>query len=386
MFKNNKALLTIFLVVFIDLLGFGIILPILPYIAEKYQANPLQIGLLTATYSFFQLISSPILGRLSDKFGRKKLLIISQLGTFIGFIILALANNLSLLFLSRIIDGITGGNISIAQAYIADVTDQKNRAKGMGLIGAAFGLGFIFGPVIGGLLSKTNYSAPAFFAAFISLITIVITNLFLKETVKIKIEKVDLFNKFEFKEFKKIIKKSIIDNLIISFFIINLSFTMIQGVLALWTERTFGFTPENNGWIFTYVGILAVFFQLVVLPKLIKKFSEKKLLKMAILFLSLGMIFIFNFKFIFGFLFALIFISFGNGLANPTIQALASEKVSKNDYGETLGLLQSAGSLGRIFGPVIGGEVFMILGKDMVFLISSFICFILLVYLHFKLR
>ena len=125
--KNNKSLMTIFLIVFIDLLGFGIILPLLPYIAEKYSAGPLQIGLLTATYSFFQLIASPILGRLSDRYGRKKLLIFSQLGSAFGYLILGLAGNLPLLFLSRIIDGITGGNISIAQAYIADVTDKKNR-------------------------------------------------------------------------------------------------------------------------------------------------------------------------------------------------------------------------------------------------------------------
>ena len=142
--KNNKMLLTIFLIVFIDILGFGIILPFIPFIAKKYLASPLIIGVLTATYSFFQFIFTPILGKLSDRYGRKKLLIISQFGSMIGYLILAFANNLPLIFLSRIIDGITGGNISIAQAYIADITTKENRAKGMGLIGAAFGLGFIF--------------------------------------------------------------------------------------------------------------------------------------------------------------------------------------------------------------------------------------------------
>ena len=184
--KSNKSLLTIFLIVFIDLLGFGIILPLLPYIAEKYQATPLQIGIISAAYSFFQLIASPILGRLSDRYGRKKILIISQLGSTIGYLILGLAGNLPLLFLSRIIDGITGGNISIAQAYIADVTTKENRAKGMGLIGAAFGLGFIFGPAIGGALSKISYSAQAYFATAVSLITVFATMFFLKETVNEK--------------------------------------------------------------------------------------------------------------------------------------------------------------------------------------------------------
>jgi len=180
---KNKSLLTIFLIVFIDLLGFGIILPLLPYIAEIYKATPLQIGLLTAVYSFFQLIASPILGRLSDRYGRKKLLIISQLGSAIGYLILGLAGSLPLLFLSRIIDGITGGNISIAQAYIADVTTKENRAKGMGMIGAAFGLGFIFGPAIGGFLSKFSFSTPAYFATAISLLSVFATIFFLQETV-----------------------------------------------------------------------------------------------------------------------------------------------------------------------------------------------------------
>jgi len=187
MIMKNKNLLTIFLIVLIDLLGFGIILPLLPYIAEKYQANPFQIGLLTASYSFFQLIASPILGRLSDRYGRKKILMISQFGSVVGYLLLGLAGSLLLLFISRIVDGITGGNISIAQAYIADVTDKKNRAKGMGMIGAAFGLGFIFGPALGGLLAKISYSTPAYFAAGIAMLTVVTTYFFLKESVDVKV-------------------------------------------------------------------------------------------------------------------------------------------------------------------------------------------------------
>jgi len=183
---KNKPLLTIFAIVFVDLLGFGIILPLLPYIAEKYHATATQIGLLTAAYSFFQLVASPILGKLSDRYGRKKILMISQFGSAIGYLMLAFSNNLPLLFVSRIIDGITGGNISIAQAYIADVTTKENRAKGMGMIGAAFGLGFIFGPAIGGFLSQFGYMYPALFAMVVGLITVLLTHLFLPETVNIK--------------------------------------------------------------------------------------------------------------------------------------------------------------------------------------------------------
>lgn len=375
--KTNKSLTTIFLIVFIDLLGFGIILPLLPYIAEKYQANPSTIGFLTATYSFFQLTSAPILGRLSDIYGRKKLLIISQLGSAFGYLLLGLANNLPLLFLSRLIDGITGGNISIAQAYIADVTTKDNRAKGMGLIGAAFGLGFIFGPAIGGVLSKISYSTPAYFATVISLITVLTTAFFLQETVVVKNKNhSSLKSKLSFSQFITVLKESPIGILIVIFFLLNFAFSIQTGIFALWTEKTFNFKPSNNGWFFTYIGILAVVFQTQLLPFVVKKFHERRILLASFFFMFLGMILIpFTFKPELLY-FSLFFIPLGNGLANPTIQALASENIGKNEYGETLGMLQSGGSIGRILGPVFAGEIFQIFGKDYPHFFSAFILII----------
>lgn len=384
--KNGRSLFTIFLVVFIDLLGFGIILPLLPYIAEKFQASPLQIGLLTAVYSFFQLIASPILGRLSDRYGRKKLLVISQFGSAIGYLLLGLAGNLPLLFLSRIIDGITGGNISIAQAYIADVTTKENRAKGMGMMGAAFGLGFIFGPAIGGALSKISYSAPAYFATAVSLLTVFTTYFFLKETVNTKKAVRSPRTKFSFVEFKRVLSLYPIGILIIVFFLMNTSFSVMQGNFALWTQRTFDFKPENNGWLFTYIGVLAVVFQLRVLPFVTKKFHEKTILRWSIIFMFIGMILIPlslspNFLYV-----ALFFLPLGNGLAMPTVQALATENVPPEEYGETLGIMQSAGSMGRIVGPILGGEIFQTLGKDTAFYFAGAILIFTLVYLKYKLK
>lgn len=384
--KNNKSLFTIFLVVFIDLLGFGIILPLLPYIAEKFQASPLQIGLLTAVYSLFQLIASPILGRLSDRYGRKKLLVISQFGSAVGYLLLGLAGNLPLLFLSRIIDGITGGNISIAQAYIADVTTKENRAKGMGMMGAAFGLGFIFGPAIGGALSKISYSAPAYFATAVSLLTVFTTYFFLKETVNTKKAVKSPRTKFSFVEFKRVLSLYPIGILIVVFFLMNTSFSVMQGNFALWTQRTFDFKPENNGWLFTYIGVLAVIFQLRLLPFVTKKFHEKTILRWSIIFMFVGMILIPlslspNFLYI-----ALFFLPLGNGLAMPTVQALATENVPPEEYGETLGIMQSAGSMGRIIGPILGGEIFQTLGKDTAFYFAGAILIFTLVYLKYKLK
>ena len=383
---KNKSLLTIFLIVFIDLLGFGIILPLLPYIAEKYSAGPLQIGLLTATYSFFQLIASPILGRLSDRYGRKKLLIISQLGSAVGYLILGLAGNLPLLFLSRIIDGITGGNISIAQAYIADVTDKKNRARGMGIIGAAFGLGFIFGPAIGGFLSRFSYSAPAYFATTVSLFTVLTTIFFLKETVDEKNAMVSPKTKLSFEEFKRVLAMKPIGLLIFVFFVLNTAFSIMQGNFALWTQKTFNYGPSQNGWLFAYIGVLAVLVQLRVLPFLTKRFEEKTILYISLFSMFIGLSLIPfspypNFLYV-----ALFFLPLGNGLANPTIQALASENVPPKEYGGTLGFLQSAGSFGRIIGPIIGGIIFQSFGKDNVFYFAGFIIFALLVYSRLRLK
>ena len=384
--KNNKSLITIFLIVFIDLLGFGIILPLLPYIAERYQATPLTIGILSAAYSLFQLISSPILGRLSDRFGRKKLLIISQIGSTLGYLLLGLAGSLPLLFLSRIIDGITGGNISIAQAYIADVTTKENRAQGMGLIGAAFGLGFIFGPAIGGALSKISYSAPAYFATIVSLLTVVATVFLLKETVNEKKAITSKRTKISFSELKKILSTYPIGLLIFIFFFLNTAFSIMQGNFALWTQKTFNFDPGQNGWFFTYIGILAVIIQMQVLPRVVKKYHETKILTASLIFMFLGLILIPlsrhpDFLYV-----ALFFLPLGNGLANPTVQAMASENVPKEEYGGTLGILQSAGSFGRILGPIIGGEIFQTFGKDQAFYFSGSIILIALIYLRLKLK
>lgn len=384
--KNNKSLMTIFLIVFIDLLGFGIILPLLPYIAEKYSASPFQIGLLTAVYSFFQLIASPILGRLSDRYGRKKLLIISQLGSAVGYLVMGLAGSLPLLFLSRIIDGITGGNISIAQAYIADVTTKENRAKGMGILGAAFGLGFIFGPAIGGFLSKFSYSAPAYFATAVSLLSVLTTFFFLKETVDEKKALISPKTKLNIEEFRRVLSIQPIGLLIFVFLILNFAFSIMQGNFSLWTQKTFNYGPAENGWLFAYIGVLAVFVQLRILPFLTKKFSEKTILYISLSFMFVGLSLIplsphKNFLYV-----ALFFLPLGNGLANPTIQALASENVPPEEYGSTLGILQSAGSLGRIIGPIVGGFVFQSLGKDNAFYFAGFIILALLVYSKLKLK
>jgi len=382
---KNKNLLTIFAIVLIDLLGFGIILPLLPYIAEKYKANPFEIGMLTASYSFFQLIASPILGRLSDRYGRKKILMISQFGSAIGYLIMGLAGNLPLLFVSRIVDGITGGNISIAQAYIADVTDKKDRAKGMGMIGAAFGLGFIFGPALGGLLAKISYSTPAYFAAGIAMLTVAATYFFLQESVDVKVVTKSPRAKFNFAELKRVLNIYPIGLLIIAFFLFNTAVSMQQGIFALWTQKTYNFGPTQNGWLFAYIGIIVVIIQLRILPLIIKKFPERTILRTAFVLTAIGLLSIpLLQKPEFLIYISLFILSFGNAFTNPVIQSIASENVPKEEYGGTLGFLQSAGSLGRIVGPALGGEIFLRFGKDTPFILAGILMFLLAGYIWKK--
>ncbi len=378
---NNRNLITIFLIVFIDLLGFGLILPLLPFIGEKYGANPFVIGLLTAVYSFFQLLSAPILGRLSDRYGRKKLLIISQLGTFLGFLILGVANSIPLLFLSRIIDGATGGNISIAQAYISDITSKENRARAMGLIGAAFGLGFIFGPAIGGISSRWGFAVPAYIAASISLITIITTVLFLRESVNVTVAQKSPKTKFTWTEFKEVLCCSPIRLFLFVFFMLNFAFSLMQGNFALWAEHTFGFGPTQTGLVFTYIGIMVVAVQLQLLPRLLKKIGEKKIFVYATGILGIGLLSLAITIHPYLLVISQTLIPIGNGLVNPVIQSLSSENVPKEEYGKTLGLLASAGSLGRILGPIAGGYMFNLLNKDIPFIISGLLILGVFVYL-----
>ena len=208
---EKRRLVNIFIIVFIDLLGFGLILPLLPFYADTYGASATLVGLLTAVYPGFQLLGAPFLGRLSDRFGRRPILLISIFGTFLGFLVLGVADPLGrwtagmiglpvnatilgLLFLSRSIDGLTGGNISVAQAYITDITDEENRARGLGLVGAAFGLGFVLGPAIGGVTSRWGYHVPAYIAAGLSAVNLIMVALWLPESLPAS-ERVEEFNR-----------------------------------------------------------------------------------------------------------------------------------------------------------------------------------------------
>ncbi|HEX9029180.1 MAG TPA: MFS transporter, partial [Anaerolineales bacterium] len=259
MFQNNKKLAGIFLIVFIDLLGFSLILPLLPYYAKTFHAGPTMTGLLVASYAVAQLFGAPLLGRLSDRFGRRPILIVSLLGTLAGFLLLGLARALWVLFASRVIDGFTGGNLNVAQAYITDVTDANRRARGLGMIGAAFGLGFIIGPVTGGILSQWGFAVPAFAAAGLALINLLMVILWLPESLPTgkRFGNPRKGSPISISAMLHAIRRPYTGSLLITRLIFGLAFAIFQTIFSLYALTRFNLSASQTGYILAYVGVLS---------------------------------------------------------------------------------------------------------------------------------
>jgi DHA1 family tetracycline resistance protein-like MFS transporter len=271
---KRSPLIVIFTTVFIDLVGFGIVIPVLPFYAEGtvFNATPRTVGFLFASYSIMQLIFSPILGRLSDKYGRRPVLLISIIGTGIGFLIIGFARTLWMLFFGRILDGITGGNISTAQAYIADVTTKENRAKGMGLIGAAFGLGFIFGPAIGGILSRWGIHVPFFFAGGLCFANALLLFFTLPETVtKDHPARQSAAGGRGLAELLQSLKEPKLAFVLTIYFLFIVAFSIMTTSFSLFTMFRFGYDAQHTGYLFAYVGLIAVVIQGGLIGKLVKR-------------------------------------------------------------------------------------------------------------------
>jgi len=353
----KKDYLIILIIQITETLGFSLILPFLPLYAKSLGASPLTIGLILTSFSICQFVSAPIMGRLSDHYGRKPLLVFSQLSTFISFIILAAADSLWLIFLSRIIDGILGSNFTIAQAYLSDVSGEKERSQAFGLSGVAFGVGFLIGPAIGGFLAGIDYSIPSLLAALISLGTIIITLTSLQETVKRK-GKVRLNGEmFKLKAFKKYLVDFRIKCLLAAFFAYSLAHTVWVSQASLFTEKLLGFGTQQMGLVLTYIGFLTILLRGVLLKKLIKIFGELPLQKIGIILSGLGLLLSF-----FGaepliFWLSLTIFALGTGLARPLLLASLSKQVSSQEQGSILGVANSLGSLSRIIGPLMGGAI-----------------------------
>ena len=277
--KNKPALSLIFLTVFIDLLGFGILIPILPTFATKVlHVDEMAIGIAIAIYSLVQFFFNPIFGELSDKHGRKPMIVISLFINAIGYVIFAFTSSFLLLIISRIVAGVGGSSIGVAQAYIADITTKENRSKGMGLIGAAFGLGFVFGPLIGGLLSKYGYMVTGFASGGFSILAFVLTLLLLPESLKQKNKQVRKRKLFDVNSFKKVFSKPSLAILVVLFFILTFSVANIYGTFALLGYKIYGFTDLQNGYMYGIIGLMSAIVQGGLLNYISKYVNDKKLI------------------------------------------------------------------------------------------------------------
>jgi DHA1 family tetracycline resistance protein-like MFS transporter len=355
---NRSPLIVIFTTVFIDLVGFGIVIPVLPLYAEGtvFNATPRMVGLLFASYSIMQLLAAPVLGRLSDKHGRRPVLLFSIIGTGVGFLILGFANTLWMLFVGRILDGITGGNISTAQAYIADITTREDRAKGMGLVGAAFGLGFIFGPAIGGVLSRWGIHMPFFFAAALCFGNAVLLFFNLPETVTRDSPIRNSASRGRgLTPLINALKQPRLTFVITIYFLFIVAFSIMTTSFSLYTMFRFGYDAQHNGYLFAYVGVISVIVQGGLIGRLVKRFGELPLVLFGALFFAASL---FAVPFVgpaSGGVFALLMgggiFALGNSLATPALTSLGSRSVGAAEQGTVLGVMQSAASLARAVGP-----------------------------------
>lgn len=355
---KNRHLLIIFAVVLVNMLAFGIVIPLLPYLADRTGASEFQIGLLVASYPLAQLFGAPLLGRLSDRYGRKPILLLSILGTAFGFVVLALANSLPLLFLSRIIDGLTGGNINVAQAYIADVTDHTERGKAMGLIGAAFGLGFVIGPVTGGLLSGISYSAPAWTGAAISVVNLAVVTLFLPEslTAEARARLVALKRKvFDLAVVRHAITHRRVGPILTIRAVTGVSFALFETMFALWALAALGFSPGQTGMFLGYIGALSVIVQAGLIGRLTKRFTDDTLLLASV---SLTGVSLLAWAFVPNILLLVLVVpplALGLAVSQTVMTSALSKAVDADEVGGVLGAQTSIMSLTRVVAPILGG-------------------------------
>jgi len=365
MFKN-KALTSIFLIVFIDLLGFSLILPLLPYLARTFQASDFQIGLLVAVYAAASLVGSPILGRLSDRYGRRPMLLISIAGTIAGFLLLGFANTLWMLFLARIIDGVTAGNISIAQAYISDVTDEKNRARGLGLIGAAFGLGFIIGPAVGGALSQISYATPAFVAAGLAALNWVMVAFWLPESLSQEKRREILQSKRATLSpggLLQALRRPIVGPLLHTRFFFGLAFSIFQSIFALYALERFNLGAVQTGYILAYVGVLSVFTQGFLIGRLTARYSENVLIFAASGLMTVGLLSWALAPSVVVLLVALLPTALAGGILNTVINSAITKAIPPYEIGGMLGFSASLESLTRVVSPSLGGLLLDLVGR-----------------------
>ena len=346
----TRPLLIIFLTIFVNLVGFGIIIPLLPFYAVTFGASPLVIGLLFAVFSLCQLLAAPVLGDLSDRYGRRPVLIFSLAGTVLSFVMLALAHSVWMLFAARIVDGLSGGNISTARAYVADVTEPRDRARAYGLIGAAFGLGFILGPALSGVLAGVSYTAPIWAAAAITLVAAAMTWLWLPETV----HRARAGTGNPLRYLPALLERPLLRRVLTIDLAYWLAFAIFQTTLSLFAGRRFGFGPVQTGYLFAAFGLLGAVIQGGLIRPVVKRLGDKPTFVMGLGFGVVGLLGVAFAHSVAFFALALVPVAIGIGFGHPTMSSLVSLVARGDEQGRVQGAASAVESLGRTIGPVWG--------------------------------
>ena len=371
--ESTKKLLSpinvIMLTVLIDMTGFGMIIPLIPFYAQRFASGASGIGILLASFSVMQLIFSPLLGKISDTRGRKPVLLFSILTSIGSFFLFTYANSYLMLLLSRIVAGLATEG-AVAQAYIADITTKENRSIGIGKVGAAIGVGFILGPVIGGLLSPYGIKAPGAAALILSIINLLFVIVFLPEPERLKSKESSSFIE-SIKGLLDAVKEPITGQVYIIYFVITLAFAAIPVIVPLLTIAYFGFTAVEMSYVFIFIGLIQVTLQGFGIKRLVAKLGEEKLIILGPLLLAIGIVLTPILASIPGFGFSTILVAVGVGITNTAVPGFISLMTPPEKQGSTLGVTQSIGSIARIFGPVIGGYVTELYGVQSSFYFSG---------------
>ncbi len=373
-----KPIVILFLIVFVDLVGFGILIPLLPFYVQRVGAGPEVITITLGLFSLFQFIAAPLWGKLSDRYGRKPILAWSMAGLAISYLMLAYADTLALVMASRVFGGLMAGNISAAFAYVTDITAEETRAKGMGLLGAAFGLGFIFGPVIGGVLAgadveTANYVLPAYFAAALATVALAGVVFALPESLSSDIRekmrsqpRVRLMTQLRL----TLTQRALV--LIISVsFMLTMAFALLEVIFALWANDVLALGPRDIGFVLTYVGVIGVIVQGGLIGPLTHRFSEPRLVVFSILCFFGGYVWLVLTASMVSLLLAITLLAIGSGISNPLLSSLISKLAGETERGTILGIFQGAGSLARVIGPFYVGFVYADFGPTAPYLVAA---------------
>jgi len=358
----SPSLAFIFIAIFVDLLGYGIMLPLLPFYVQAHaQAGGAAIaGGLMSLYSAVQLVSGPILGALSDRYGRKPILLICLLGTSIAYLLLGLADSLALIFLAVFIDGLTGSNLTLAHAYIADSTTSETRARGFSVAGVAFGLGLMSGPALGGLLSGYGLSIPALTASAIAFGNTVFGFFILPESLPPeRRESKPISQVFSWTDqFTSIFRQANVQKFLIALFLLNLAFAGLQTNFPLYSNQRFEWTPAQNSYFYLYVGVCGVFIQGFLFGRLQRRFGERALILFGLAFMSIGLAGMALTRAAWMLFPTVTLVALGTGCSIPSLTALVSLRVPDNEQGRLMGGTQTLLSLTNIIGPTFAGVTF----------------------------